>query len=41
MIYPSDLSEAQWAKLEKFFERPDPRGARPKYLRRRVVEAVL
>ena len=41
MTYPSDLSEVQWAKLEKFFERPDPRGARPKYSKQRVVEAVL
>ena len=41
VTYPSDLSEAQWAKLEKFFERPDPRGARPKYPKQRVVEAVL
>ena len=41
MNYPSDLNEAQWAKLEKFFERPDPRGARPKYSKQRVVEAAL
>ena len=39
--YPSDLSERQWQKLARFFERPDPRGARSKYPKRRVVEAVL
>ena len=39
--YPSDLSDQQWQRLEKFFERPDPRGARSKYPKRRVVEAVL
>ena len=41
MNYLSDLSDRQWQRLEKFFERPDPRGARSKYPRRRVVEAVL
>ena len=41
MSYPSDLSDRQWQRLEKFFERPDPRGARSKYPERRVVEAVL
>ena len=41
MSYPSDLSDRQWQRLEKFFERPDPRGARSKYPKRRVVEAVL
>ena len=41
MSYPSDLSDRQWQRLEPFFERPDPRGARPKYPKRRVVEAVL
>ena len=39
--YPSDLSDQQWQRLERFFERPDPRGARSKYPKRRVVEAVL
>ena len=41
MSYPSDLSDKQWQKLAVFFERPDPRGARSKYPKRRVVEAVL
>ena len=41
MSYPSDLSDAQWAKIERFFARPDPRGAREKYSKRRVVEACL
>ena len=39
--YPSDLTDKQWRRLERFFERPDPRGARSKYPKRRVVEAVL
>ena len=39
--YPSDLSERQWQRMERFFERPDPRGARSKYAKRREVEAVL
>ena len=41
MSYPSDLTDKQWAKIERFFERPDPRGARSKYPKRRVVEAIL
>ena len=41
MSYPSDLSDRQWQRLEPFFERPDLRGARSKYPKRRVVEAVL
>ena len=41
MSYPSDLSDEQWAKIEPFFARPDPRGAREKYPKRRVVEACL
>ena len=41
MKYPSDLSNAQWQQIEPFFERPDPRGARSKHPKRRVVEAIL
>ena len=41
MKCPSDLSDAQWQKIEPFFARPDPRGARPRYSTRRVVEAIL
>ena len=41
MSYPSDLSDEQWAKIAPCFARPDPRGAREKYPKRRVVEAIL
>lgn len=41
MSYPSDLSDEQWAKIERFFARPDPRGAREKYPKWRMVEACL
>ena len=41
MSYPSDLTDKQWQKIERFFGRPDPRGARSKYPKRRVVEAIL
>ena len=37
----TDLSDAQWEKIALFFARPDPRGAREKYPKRRVVEAIL
>lgn len=41
MSYPSDLSDEEWALLEPCFARSDPRGARSKYPKRRVVEAIL
>ena len=41
MSYPSDLSDAQWVMIEPVFARSDPRGARSKYPKRRVVEAIL
>ena len=41
MSYPSDLSDAQWEKIAPFFARPDPRGAREQYPKRRMVEACL
>ena len=41
MSYPSDLSDTQWEKIAPFFARPDPRGAREKYPKRRMVEAIL
>ena len=37
----SDLSDAQWEKIESFFARSDLRRAREKYPKRRVVEACL
>ncbi len=39
MSYPSDSRDAQRRLLARFFARPDPRGAREKHSRRRVVEA--
>ena len=41
MSYPSDLSDTQWAMIAPVFARSDPRGARSKYPKRRVVEAIL
>jgi putative transposase len=41
MSYPSDLSDGQWQRVEKVFERPDPRGAREKHPKRRVLEAIF
>lgn len=41
MSDPSDLSDAPWGLIERFFARPDPRGARAQPPRRRVVEACL
>ena len=41
MSYPSDLSAGQWERIALFFERPDPRGARPKHDKKRLVEAIF
>lgn len=41
MSYPGDLSDEQWSLIEPFFAQLDPRGGKPKYKRRRVVEAIL
>ena len=41
MSYPSDLSDAQWSLIERFFARPDPRGVREKHSKQRIVEACL
>ena len=41
MSYPSDLSDEQWQVIQHFFARPDPRGAREKHAKRRLVEACF
>lgn len=40
-MYPSDLSEKQWRRIEDFFERPDPRGSKGIHKKRAVVNAIL
>ena len=40
-MYPTDLTDAQWCRIEPFTGRPDPRGAVPKYSRRAVINAIL
>ena len=39
--YPSDLSDAEWALVSHFFDRPDPRGNKGKYDKREIVNAIL
>ena len=39
--YPSNLRDKPWQKLEKFFARANPRRARSKYPKHRVVEAIF
>ena len=41
MSYSSDLSAEQWSLVAPFFERANPRGARPGHERQRMVEAIL
>ena len=40
-MYPSDLSDEEWALLAPFFQRPDPRGNPGKYANRAIVNAML
>jgi hypothetical protein len=40
-MYPSDLTDAQWAVAERLFRRPEPRGQPERHTKRRVVEAIL
>jgi transposase len=39
--YPSDLSNDQWAQVERFIPAPRPGGRPAKYERREVVNALL
>jgi transposase len=39
--YPSDLSNGQWAQVERFIPAPKPGGRPAKYERREVVNALL
>jgi transposase len=39
--YPSDLSDAQWAQVERFIPAPKPGGRPAKYDRREIVNALL
>jgi transposase len=39
--YPSDLSNAQWAQVERFIPAPKSGGRPAKYERREVVNALL
>ena len=40
-MYPSDLTDEQWKKIEAFTARPDPRGAVEFYSKRDIVNAIL
>jgi putative transposase len=39
--YPSDLTDAQWAQVERFIPAPKPGGRPAKYPRREIVDALL
>jgi putative transposase len=40
-MYPSDLNDKQWERIEVFFERSDPRGSKGIHEKRIVVNAIL
>ena len=40
-MYPSDLTDKQWALIKDYFKRPDPRGAASKYSKRSIMNAIL
>jgi len=39
--YPSDLSDPEWAQVERFIPAPKPGGRPAKYERREVVNALM
>jgi putative transposase len=41
MKYGSDLSDKQWAMIEAFTERSDPRGAVRQHSMREIINAIL
>ena len=41
MPYPTDLSDRQWLVIAPLVGRPDPRGAKPTYHRRDIINAIL
>ena len=38
--YPSDLTDPQWAQVERFIPAPKPGGRPAKYERREIVNAL-
>ncbi|MDV6344147.1 transposase [Nitrosomonas sp. Is37] len=40
-MYPSDLSDEEWALVAHHFERKDPRGQKPTHSKRIIVNAIL
>ena len=41
MKYPTDLNDQQWALVEGFTRRPDPRGAVRRHAMREILNAIL
>ena len=39
--YPSDLTDSEWAGIEHFFERADPRGNKGYHEKRTIVNAIF
>lgn len=40
-MYPSDVTDREWALIAHFFDRPDPRGNRGRHTKRTIVNAIL
>ena len=40
-MYPSDLNDKQWSRIEHFFKRPDPRGSKGIHKKRSIVNGIL
>src|SRR5205085_11988587 len=39
--YPTDLTDAQWKRIERLVPAPRPGGRPAKYARREIVDAIL
>lgn len=40
-MYPTDLTDEQWSRIEALTGRPDPRGAASIYPKRQIINAIL
>lgn len=41
MSYPSDLTDAEWALIKRYFQPKDRRGSASTHPRRQIVNAIL
>ncbi|WP_052046271.1 IS5 family transposase [Candidatus Paracaedibacter symbiosus] len=40
-MYPSDLTDKEWDLIKDYFKPKDPRGCKPKYNKRLIVNTIF